>query len=513
MSNELALYPYQVDSVSGMRTLMREGKRSIILSVPTGGGKTVIASHLIAECFGKPGKRAVFVADRIALIEQTSATFDRYGIPHGIIQGNHWRCKPWERIQVASAQTLAKRGWPDADLIIVDECHAVQDTVAKRIAQVRASMDDPEARKIFVIGLTATPMTKGLGKLYDGIVTTITTNELIRGPLQADGTRRPYLTPFRIYAASEPDMTGAKTVRGEWSDKEASARSMPIIGDCVAEYMRHGAGKKFIAFGCDVAHCEELQRQFAAAGVVCELYTYRTGDEARSAMVEEFRKPDSSIRGLISVSALSKGFDVSDVEVVILARPLKNSLAEHIQMLGRGLRMHPGKGECIVLDHSGNCMRFWDDMHDFLENGVSELDDGNKKEKPKAATKAEKKPTKCPTCFQLHHPAPACPSCGHVYARVSTMTQVAGTLMEVKGKAAKPAPTADQKRDFYAQLRQIAIDRKKSEKWALAKYRDKFKEWPARNDVAPMAPTPELLKWVQSRNMAWAKSKAKAVHA
>jgi hypothetical protein len=68
-------------------------------------------------------------------------------------------------------------------------------------------------------------------------------------------------------------------------------------------------------------------------------------------MVEEFRKPDSYIRGLISVAALSKGFDVSDCGVIIMARPLRSSLSEHIQILGRGLRTHPGKEECIVLDH------------------------------------------------------------------------------------------------------------------------------------------------------------------
>ena len=133
MSKLLELRPYQVQTIDGLRNMIRQGARNIIVSVPTGGGKTVIASHLMAECHGKVGKRAAFIADRIALIDQTSATFDTYGIPHGVMQGNHWRCKPWERIQIASAQTIAKRGWPDADLIIADECHAVQETVAKRI--------------------------------------------------------------------------------------------------------------------------------------------------------------------------------------------------------------------------------------------------------------------------------------------------------------------------------------------------------------------------------------------
>ncbi|MGG7603521.1 DEAD/DEAH box helicase family protein [Massilia sp. BKSP1R2A-1] len=489
MKQSFDLRPYQVDSVEGLRNLIRQGVRNMILSVPTGGGKTVIASYLTAECYGKAGKRAVFVADRIALINQTSETFDRYGIPHGVVQGDHWRFKPWERVQVASAQTLAKRGWPDADLIIVDECHAIQATVAERLA----------GRDTVVIGLTATPMTQGLGKLYDGIVTVITTNQLI-----AAG----FLVPFRVYAASAPDMTGAKTRAGEWTDKDAAERSMPIIGDCVEEYLRHAAGKKFIAFGCNVEHCEEMQRQFAAAGVVSELYTYRTDDAARDPLVEEFRKPDSSVRGLISVSALSKGFDVSDVEVIIMARPLKSSLAEHIQILGRGLRIHPGKKECIVLDHSGNCVRFWGAMQHFLEKGITELDDGMKKKQVKV-TPGEKKPVTCPNCKHVHTAMPACPSCGHSYKKKQPVEHVAGSLHEVKGGTKPAPPTQQEKREFFAQLNHIALEKGRKPGWVSHKYKEKFGSWPDFNEPVVMVPSPEVLKWVKSRDIAFAKGARK----
>lgn len=497
-ASNIKLRPYQLDSVEEMRALLRSGKRNIIVCVPTGGGKTVIGSHLMEECKGK-GKRAVFVADRIALIEQTSATFEKYGIPHGVIQGDHPRFRPWEHIQVASAQTLAKRGWPDADLIIVDECHAMMKTVTDRI----------KARDTVVIGLSATPLTKGLGKLYDGIVTTITTNELIAGPLLPDGTRdQPYLVPFRVYSASEPDMTGAKAVAGEWTDDEAAARAIPIVGDCVAEYLRYGEGKKFIAFGCNVAHCEEMQRQFMAAGVNTDMYTYRTDDDARAALVDEFRKPDSTVRGLISVSALSKGFDVSDVEVIIMARPLKSSLAEHIQILGRGLRIHPGKTQCIVLDHSGNCARFWGPMHAFLDQGVTELDDGVKKSRA-AAPEFEKKPIKCPNCDHLHDPLPACPSCGHMHKKQSAIEHVPGSLKQITGRKA-PGPSVQDKRDFYAQLQFVAIDEGYKQGWVAHKFKEKFREWPNFDDfprhVTPMVPTTAVLNWLKSKRIAFARS-------
>lgn len=222
---------------------------------------------------------------------------------------------------------------------------------------------------------------------------------------------------------------------------------------------------------------------------------------------EEFRKPDSYIRGLISIESLTRGFDVPDVEVLILARPLRRALAVHIQMLGRVLRCSKdtGKTEAIVLDHSGNCMRFWSQVEDFFENGIDELDDGKPKEAKPAAEKKETQPVKCPTCFQVHSPLPACPSCGYVYSTSKEILRVAGTLQEVKGaKSKKVAPTAEQRASFYAQLHYIALEKAWKPGAAAWKFREKFGDWPTVHDKAMPAvePTQEVLNWLLSRRIA-----------
>lgn len=497
MSGPVMLRPYQAQGLKNLFAAIEQGIWNPIMSLPTGAGKTVIASWLARKSV-EQNRRVVFVVDRLTLVDQTSEKFDKYGIAHGTIQGSNERVRPWEKVQIAVAQALSKRDWPDADLIIVDECHAVHKAVSERIQQ--AQKDRADGRKTLVVGLTATPMTKGLGKHYGGIVSTVTTNQL---------TNDKFLVPFRIYAASEPDMTGVEARSGEWTRKDASDRAMPIIGDCVEEYLRHGKGKKFIAFGCDVKHCEEMHRQFLEAGVITDLFTYRTDGLARKDLIAEFEKPDSRVRGLISVSALSKGFDVPDVEVIIMARPLKSSLAEHLQILGRGLRIHPAKTECIVLDHSGNCFRFWDAMHEFLENGATELDDGARKAAKKAPAKKERVAVKCPICAHVHDAMPMCPSCGHVYTRQRVVEHVQGSLQEVNGKKKKAEVTIDQKRGFHAELRQYSLDNGKTDKWVLAKFREKFNEWPPHGEFPPTDPTPETRRWIQSRNMAWAASKKK----
>ena len=482
----MKLYDFQEQAVEALRANIRSGIRNQVLCAPTGSGKTEMALHLVRECYAK-GKRAIFLADRIALIDQTLARMDKYEISHGVIQANHWRWRPWERIQVASPQTLERRRWPeDVDLIIVDEAHTLRKVTQNHI----------RTRDTTTIGLTATPFTRGMGKDYDAVVSVTTTYKLIE-----DGR----LCPFKVFAPSEPDMTGAKVSAGEWTSAEASRRALPIVGDCVREYLKHANDRKFIAFGADIAHCEEIQRQFLAAGVQVALYTSRTPDTERRDILDEYRKRDSTIRGLASVAALSKGFDVEDVDCIIMARPLRSSLAEHIQILGRGLRSDPGNPgkECIVLDHAGNCVRFWERMNDFFTEGPGELDDGKKKPKKAAANGKEPSVRKCPSCAHVHSPAPNCPLCGFEYPRKKRAHR-AGELVELGPGARAPREV---KQSVFSQLLWIQRDRGYKNGWVSHKYRERFGVWPQGLREEPEPPSYELTQWVRSRAIAWAKRK------
>jgi len=481
----IELYDYQTQAVAKLRDNIRAGIKNQILCAPTGSGKTVIGAYMIQSAREKRS-RCVFVVDRIALIDQTSATLDTYGIPHGVIQASHWRWRPDLPVQVASVQTLGRRDWPEGlDLIIVDEAHSMHGPIKERIS----------ARDCVTIGLTATPFSKGMGKWYDAVVSVTTTNRLIEDKR---------LAPFRVFAPSEPDMTGAKVSAGEWSDREAAERSMPIVGDLVREYLDKAAGRKFIAFGATIDHCREIQRQFMAAGVMARLYVSGTPDAEREEILAEYRKPDSYIRGLISVAALAKGFDVEDVSCIIMARPLRSSLAEHIQILGRGLRRDPANPdkECLVLDHAGNMVRFWDETADFFEESVHDLCDGKPKKKKKKKD-TESKGAKCPKCAFVHRRAPTCPNCGYEYPP-KKITHMDGELSEFGAPA---RITRGEKQQLFSMLLYIARSRGYKEGWAKHKYRERTGVWPQGLSPNPIPPTPEVRSWVMSQQIRWAKSK------
>jgi superfamily II DNA or RNA helicase len=384
--------PFQVTAHDALREGFRAGHKNQLVMAPTGSGKTYLGLRICNEAMQR-GKRAVFLCDRTTLINQTSAVADQYGLySHGIVQAQHWRRRPQELLQIASVQTIAKREfWPACDVLVVDEAHTTY----------KAWTEFAMATKATVIGLSATPFTTGLGKIFSNLVNATTMNEL---------TKSGVLVPMRIFSCSKPDMTGAKTAGGEWTDKAAEERGLTIVGDVVTEWQKLGEGRKTIVFGATIRHCEELCRQFIDAGVMAAVFTAETTADEREKLLKEYRKPDSVLKVLISVEALAKGFDVPDVECICDARPLRKSLSTAIQMWGRGLRSFPGKKDCYLLDFSGNIIRFFEDFSDVFFNGLQQLDDGEKLDK-QVREKEEFESKGCPQCgYKPFHKR--CMSCG-----------------------------------------------------------------------------------------------------
>ena len=488
-AQELVLRDYQADAIEALRHGIRDGMRRQVLVAPTGAGKTVIASHLLREADRK-GSYALFLVDRVSLVDQTSATLDRYGIDHGVVQADHPRWEPHLNVQVCSIQTLAKRRLPRTPaLICYDECHV-------RFGATMKFMDSlPNCIRI---GLTATPFTKGMGNDWDRAVNVRTTRSLIDGG---------HLVLPKIYIAKSPDDADlGLNSYGEFSDSSATAAGIQIVGDVVQEWIsktaeHFGGPVKTIVFAATVEHGRELCAAFSAAGFNFQQISYMDrDDDERRQKIEEFRRPDSVIDGLVSCGVLTRGFDVPDVRCGISCRPYRKSLSSHMQEIGRVMRPHGEGKTAIWLDHSGNIERFGMDMFDVWDNGAGELDHATTLDtKPRERQQQERDKPKCPECSGALR-GNTCLCCGWERPARSGIVNVDGEMREFDPQAILMEPRSGLRAECLKEPRKIweAALRVTSERaskgpeaarnWALGIFRGIYpNDWPARNwgETAP----------------------------
>jgi len=202
------LRPYQAHIAAKFERLIAQGKRRVIVVAPTGSGKTVIACAIIATT----PRRALVISHRREIVKQTSDKLAAAGVAHGVIQaGDEKKLRPLAAAQVASIQTLHARAirsstmpMPLADLVIIDEAHHACAATYRKILEAY-----PDA---IVLGLTATPC-RGDGRGLGGIFET-----MIECPQVADLIIGGFLVKARVYAPVNPDLTGVRTVKGDYHE-------------------------------------------------------------------------------------------------------------------------------------------------------------------------------------------------------------------------------------------------------------------------------------------------------
>jgi len=490
---ELILRPLQVEIVNMLRESFGKANR-VVLMAGTGLGKTIIATHIIKSASNR-GKRCLFINDRITLVNQTSGVFTEYGVKHGVIMADHYMNFPDRPVQVASIQTIARRDIGNFDLIVWDEAH----TIFK--AHKKVLKDNPDA---LVIGLSATPFSKGLGKYFDFHIEPYTVRQLINHGLLCD---------FEVYGPEIYDLSAVKTVAGEYNQKELAAVTdqTHLVADVVSTYLKLGKGRKTICFCTNVAHGRHLVKSFGRSGIkAVDVNAYQSPEESKENM-RMFIEGEVDV--ICSVEILIKGFDLSSVDCVVWATATK-SIIKWIQGCGRGLRTHDGKTLCRIIDHGGNCERLgFPDSYEFLQ-----LDDGKHQEsKNKNQDKPEQLPKKCPSCDYLKAAGVRkCPACGFIPQFTQDVEVVEGELKKIQRKERKEFTLQD-KKEFLGGLNQYAEDKgwKQGKKGvygaSIHKFKEKFGCIPS-NQIPWDYKCPindDVKKFIQHSNIRFAKSKEK----
>lgn len=485
----LQLKPLQEYALNETRKAFSRSKK-VILQAACGFGKTIIAAQIIKNA-AERGKTVLFIVDRIVLANQTSDVLRKYFIPHGVIQAQNTRFDIAQPIQVCSIQTLKTRGAPFADMIIIDEVHVLHEEHKKIM------MENPNS---YILGLTATPYAKSLGKWFDFHIQPVPIKRLIN-----EG----YLVPFDVYGPSIADLSKLKVVAGEFTEDSLSEvyGKADIIGNVVKTWQRIAPGKKTIVFGVNVAHIKHMTEQFQKAGVsACQINAYQT-EEERILALDSFINKDTTV--LCSVEVATKGFDCPPVECCVLAVATK-SMIKWTQTTGRALRVCDGKERAIIIDLGGNAERlgFPDDFE------FTELDTG-KKPKKSEKEKVVKLPKPCPSCaFMIPVGIRACPACGLAPEWKKDVDVADGSIEKLKRKEKKEYTLTD-KQAWLAQFNQYAHERHMKQHWkgfygwAIHQYADKFGSAPPNriqwNIRMPIGK--EVASYIISRNIAYSKMK------
>lgn len=444
------LRSHQVDLLDRLRVSLRAGHRRIMAQAPTGSGKTICAACIIQEARRK-GKRVIMSVPFIDLVGQTVDKLLSYGITEiGVMQADHPLTDRAQPIQICSIDTLSRRALPEADLVIVDEAHLTRKFLLSWMA-------DPKWAEVPFIGLSATPGTKGLGRHYTDLCSTVTTQELID---------RGFLSPFRVFAPGAPDLSKVRIVAGEYDDNELAAAMSPLTADIVGTWMKLGNNEPTLVFAVNRLHAQELQAAFVAVGIPTGYRDAFTSPNERKRQAQQFASGELKI--ITNVGTLTTGTDW-DVRCLILARPTRSKMT-FVQIIGRALRTAPGKQFATILDHTSTTQRLG-----FVTDIAFTLDSGERS-KPKKATERETPfPRMCPQCKCLRPvKVNVCPACGFEAKPKSKIACDAGELIEVtKPIAVGVSDKATQQR-WWSMLHWIQAERAYKSGWRWHQFVKRF---------------------------------------
>lgn len=467
---------HQIIDIIALQSALKRYK-SVLYQLSTGGGKTVVACHIIKSALSK-GNITWFVVNRRRLISQTSEALTASNIPHGIIAAGQ-QMDVSQQIQVVMIQTVINRLHllPHPRLMILDEFHNAKSATYEMVISKL-----PEAR---ILGLSATPCRLD-NKPLNTIVQTMVTGKPLSW-LISEG----YLCDAKLYAppVGVEDKTPKKQ-NGEFAAADiVEIMDKPTVTGCAIEhYQRIAAGQPALVFCASIKHAEHTAQQFRNAGISCESIDSTMTQDTLDKVLDWFKR--GQLQVVISVDLVSEGFDLPSIAAAIFLRHTA-SLRLIIQMIGRALRPVYAEGydlsnregrlaaiaaspkpHAIILDHVGNIYR-----HELQGLGLPAWDiewtlDGEVKRK------REPEPTisitQCVKCSAVHAPAKSCPYCGHSYESKirAIIEQQEGELAAIKRDELerKNRKTEERMCKTLADWQQIAKERGYKPYWAVLRH-------------------------------------------
>lgn len=355
----MELRPYQREAIEALENFLIRRADNPCIVLPTGSGKSYVMAEIIRRrIVVNPQFRCIVLAHRQELIQQNHDEFvELIGVSSDNLTGVY--CSGLKRRDVNAQVTFANISsvhkkavdFPPFDMIIVDEAHHIP---VRDNGMYRAFINDAQTRNpnMRIVGLTATPYRLGVGHVChkDYVL-----NEVCYEANVEDLIDENWLSNLRSKISKKaPDLRGIAISGGDYKIDELSGRvcKTDLVHNTVRDALaRLDAERRMFCmwFCVDVTHCKMVYDALVENGQNVEMVTGETPDDKRKDIVNRFGRGE--IRHLLNVEVFTEGFNVKQVDAIVLLRPTL-SRGLYSQMVGRGLRIYPNKQDCIVLDYA-----------------------------------------------------------------------------------------------------------------------------------------------------------------
>lgn len=355
------LRPYQQEAVDATLAHFRKQLEPAVIVLPTGAGKSLVIAELARIARG----RVLVLAHVKELVAQNHAKYCALGLEADIFAAGLQRKESHGKVVFGSVQSVARnleRFHGEFSLLIVDECHRISDADESQYQQILAHLRTANPR-LRLLGLTATPYRLGKGWIYHYHY-----HGMVRGDDNALFRDCIYELPLRYMIKhgylTPPERLDMPIVQYDFSRLQAQSNGLfseadlnrelkqqkritPHIISQIVEFAAERRG--VMIFAATVEHAKEVTALLPSGDAA--LITADTPGPARDALIAAFK--NQRFRFLVNVSVLTTGFDAPHVDLIAILRPTE-SVSLYQQIVGRGLRLAPGKTDCLILDYAGN---------------------------------------------------------------------------------------------------------------------------------------------------------------
>ncbi|KAF4126783.1 ATP-dependent helicase IRC3 [Geosmithia morbida] len=343
-ATKIKLRSYQLECIKSVLSALKSGHKRVGISLATGSEK--IQKNV------KGGDKTLILAHRRELVEQAARHCEaNYPGQRIEIEMGSLHATGTADITIASVQSINSKDRldkydPDSfKLVLVDEAHHI---VAPGYLRVLShfGLDEKQESSPALVGVSAT------FSRFDGVKLGAVIDEIVYHKDYVDMISEKWLSDV-IFTTVESTANLSKVKSSSFGDFQTGELSRAVNTDSINDitvrsWMAKAPDRKStLVFCVDLAHVAGLTQKFREYGYDARFVTGETHRVERGEILESFKKGEFPV--LVNCGVFTEGTDVPNIDCIVLGRPTR-SRNLLVQMIGRGMRLHPGKKNCHIID-------------------------------------------------------------------------------------------------------------------------------------------------------------------